>query len=57
MELVQVAGRMEPEIKAALDDLKKNEGIMIEYQIRMGVLMWLESRGIYPLEVRERVAS
>lgn len=49
MEYVQVVARVEPEIKAALDKLKESEGILIEWQMRMGLLMWLESKGIFPL--------
>ena len=45
----QVIARVEPEIKAALDEIKKNEGILIDHQFRMGLLLWLESKGINPL--------
>lgn len=49
-EYAQVVGRVEPEIKAALDQLKETDGILLEYQIRMGLLMWLETKGINPLK-------
>ena len=51
-EHVQVIARVEPEIKAALDQIKETQGIMLEYQIRMGLLMWLESKGVHPLRVK-----
>lgn len=50
MEYAQVIARVEPEIKAALDGLKESDGLLLEYQIRMGLLMWLESKGINPLK-------
>lgn len=46
----QIFARVEPEIKDALEKVKETDGIMIEYQVRMGALMWLESRGITPLK-------
>lgn len=49
-EYAQVIGRVEPEIKEALDKIKTDEGINIEWQLRMGLLMWLESRGVAPLK-------
>lgn len=52
MEYAQVIARVEPEIKQALDKLKKSDGLLIEYQIRMGLLMWLESKGINPLKIK-----
>ena len=50
MEYAQVIARVEPAIKDALDGLKESDGLLLEYQIRMGLLMWLESRGINPLK-------
>lgn len=47
---VQLIARVEPAIKAALDAIKENEGIFLEYQIRMGLLLWLESKGVDPLK-------
>ncbi len=53
-EYAQVIGRVEPEIKDALDDIKAKEGINIEWQLRMGLLMWLESRGINPIKPKKK---
>lgn len=52
-EYAQVIARVEPEIKAALDSLKETDGLLLEYQIRMGLLMWLESKGINPLKAKK----
>ena len=49
MDYAQVIARVEPEIKSALDKLKETDGLLIEWQVRMGLLMWLESKGINPL--------
>lgn len=50
---VQLIARVEPEIRAALNNLKETKGILIEHQIRMGCLMWLESQGIEPLKPKK----
>lgn len=52
--LTQVWTRIAPVIKAALDEIKEREGIMLEHQIRQGVLLWLESRGIDPLKPKSK---
>jgi hypothetical protein len=51
-QYAQVIARVEPEIKAALDSLKETDGLLLEYQIRMGLLMWLESKGVQPIKLK-----
>ncbi len=47
--LTQVWTRIPPEVKAALENIKTRDGIALEYQIRQGVLMWLDSKDANPL--------
>ncbi len=47
-DFTQVNARVETEIKDALDALRESDGIKIEHQIRMGCLLWLESKGVDP---------
>ncbi len=49
----QLVARCEPEIKTALEEIKATKGLLVEHQIRMGVLMWLESQGVTPLPKRK----
>lgn len=56
MEYAQVIARVEPEIKEALDGLKETDGLLLEFQIRAGLLLWLESKGIDPFK-RKRTAK
>lgn len=51
-DTVQVIARVEPEIKAALDTLKETDGLLLEFQIRAGLLLWLESKGVDPFKKR-----
>jgi len=54
MTQAQIIARVEPEIKRALERIKKEQGFLLEHQIRMGVLMWIESRGEQVIEKPRR---
>jgi hypothetical protein len=41
-----LAVRLDPKVKALLDDIKRRDGVSIRAQIERAIVLWAQSKGI-----------